>query len=272
MAARKKKTSPAEAKRPRRRPRVRAAELGFEALEIEGGLLSPEWLARVTQLSAGSQTESDYRVPKGLKIRDEIGRYFRIAQVKHLDFKAGLERGADPAELAERFIESLLRECFGFESLKRTAPIEIDERIYPIELSALDGRVPVVIAPADLGLDALDPRFGDGTRKRTAFGLAQEYLNAEDAALWALTSNGRTLRLLRDNASLTRPAWVEADLERIFSEERYAEFTALFLLIHETRFGRADQPVNECALESWRDAGREEGTRAREHLRRGVEE
>ena len=80
------------------------------------------------------------------------------------------------------------------------------------------------------------------------------------------------LRIVRDNASLTRPAWIEADLQRIFTEERYADFAALWLLCHETRFGREGQPVTECALEAWRNAGREEGTRAREHLRRGVEE
>ncbi len=54
---------------------------------------------------------------------------------------------------------------------------------------------------------------------------------------------------MRDNASLTRPAWVEADLQRIFSEGRYADFAALWLLCHETRFGREGQPVTECALE-----------------------
>jgi hypothetical protein len=66
----------------------------------------------------------------------------------------------------------------------------------------------------------------------------QEYLNAQDGALWGVASDGLTLRIIRDNASLTRPAWIEADLQRIFSEERYADFAALWLLLHETRFGR----------------------------------
>ena len=35
-----------------------------------------------------------------------------------------------------------------------------------------------------------------------------------------------------------------------------ADFAALWLLAHETRFGRADQPVAECSLEAWRNAGR----------------
>jgi hypothetical protein len=100
----------------------------------------------------------------------------------------------------------------------------------------------------------------------------QEFLNAQEGALWGLVSDGVTLRVVRDNASLTRPAWLHADLERIFTEERYADFTALWLLIHQSRFGRAGQAPTACALETWREAGREQGTRAREHLRRGVED
>ena len=61
------------------RVRTRATQLAFEALSIEGGLLSPEWLSKVAQLQAGTQAEADYRIPKGLSLRDEIGRYWRIA-------------------------------------------------------------------------------------------------------------------------------------------------------------------------------------------------
>lgn len=258
-----------------RKPRRREAQLAFEALAIEGGLLSPDWLARVAALDAGGQSEADYRVPKGLQLRDEIGRYWRIAQAYWSDFFAGREnaKGPDAAQaLSERFVLALLRESFGFSSLAPANPQVIAERSYPIGFAALGGRVPLVIAPAGSGLDHLAPALGDGIRRRSAFGLAQEYLNASEGATWGLASDGLTLRILRDNASLTRPAWIEADLLRIFTEERYADFTALWLLAHETRFGRADQPPNECALETWRDAGRDEGTRAREHLRRGVEE
>lgn len=257
-----------------RRARHSETQLAFEALAIEGGLLSPDWLARVASLDAGGQTEVDYRIPKGLQLRDEIGRYWRIAQAHWGDFAAGRASVIRPeaARLrSERFVLALLRESFGFASL---SPIEtqlIGDRSYPIGFAALGGRVPVVIAPEGVGLDALAPASGDGGRRRSAFGLAQEYLNSADAATWGLTSDGLTLRILRDNASLTRPAWVEADLARIFMEERYADFAALWLLSHETRFGRADQ-ITDCPLESWREAGREGGTRARKLLRRSVEE
>jgi hypothetical protein len=260
-----------------RRPRGSEAQLAFEALSIEGGLLAPEWLSRMAQLAAGGQSDADYRIPKGLNLRDEIGRYWRIAHAHWKDFEAKRTSAADPRRIAEHFVLALLRESFGFASLVAVPPVAIDERSFPIGHAALGGRVPVVIAappshtPNKAGLDLPSPIFGDGGRRRSAFGLAQEYLNADDRALWGIASDGLTLRILRDNASLTRPAWVEADLARIFTEERYADFAALWLLAHETRFGREGQAVAGCGLEAWRSAGQEEGTRAREHLRRGVE-
>lgn len=256
----------------RRNTRAKEAQLGFEALAIEGSLLSPEWLSKVAQLAADSQSEADYRIPKGLNLRDEIGRYWRIAQAHWKDFAAGLTASVDRAALAERFVTALLRESFGFTSLARVEAPVLSERRYPLGHATLGLRVPVVIAPAASGIDTLSPTFGDEGRRRSAFGLAQEYLNAAEGAVWGIATDGSTLRILRDNASLTRPAWIEADIARIFTEERYADFAALWLLLHETRFGREGQPANECALESWREAGRKEGTRAREHLRKGVEE
>lgn len=256
----------------RRKTLKSAAQLAFEALEIEGGLLAPEWLSHVAQLAAAQQSEPDYRIPKGLNLRDEIGRYWRIAQAHWGDFAKGRAANAEPTALAQRFVLALLRESFGFGSLAAVPAAVVTERAYPIGFSALGLRVPVVIAPAGLGLDTLDARFGDAARRRSAFGLVQEYLNAEERALWGIVSDGLTLRIARDNASLTRPAWIAADLGRIFDEERFADFTALWLLAHETRFGEADQAVTECALETWREAGKQQGTRAREHLRDGVEE
>lgn len=257
---------------PRRKSRAREAQLAFEGLSIEGGLLSPDWLSRAAQLGAGGQSEADYRIPKGLNLRDEIGRYWRIAQAHWSDFAAGRAGKADARLVAERFVLALLRDSFGFGSLANAEPVVLAERSYPIGFAALGGRVPVIIAPADSGLDTLASAFGESGRRRSAFGLAQEYLNAADGAMWGLASDGLTVRIVRDNASMTRPAWIEADLQRIFTEERYADFAALWLLAHETRFGRAEQPVAECALETWRNAGREQGTKAREKLRFGVED
>ena len=68
------------------------------------------------------------------------------------------------------------------------------------------------------------------------------------------------------------PAWIEADLGRIFAEELYPDFAALWLLAHESRFGRTDTPDGTLPLEAWREAGRQEGTRARDKLSAGFQQ
>ena len=76
---------------------------------------------------------------------------------------------------------------------------------------------------------------------------------------------------MRDNASLTRPAYIEADLAQIFTNEDAASFAVLWSLIHRTRFGVAGAPVTDCALERWREAGSREGEAARDRLAAQVE-
>lgn len=249
--------------------------LAFETIRIEGLLLQPEWLAKIARRDASSQEDADYHIPKGLNLRDEIGRYWHMARPKWTEFAAGQAAKGDARVLSPRFILGLLKECLGFTSVSAVEPVVIVERTYPIGFSALGGRVPVVIASAGAGLDTLDVAFGEQGRKRTAFGLVQELLNAAPGSLWGLVTDGRKLRIVRDNASLTRPAWIEVDLARIFTEDRYADFAAFWLLVHETRFGRladdgsAPQPA-DCPLEAWREAGRKEGVRAQDRLRDGV--
>lgn len=251
--------------------RATDTRLAFETIRIEGALLQPEWLSKVARLGATSQGELDYRVPKGLNLRDEIGRYWRMAVALWDELAAGRKARGDARALSERFVFNMLRDCLGFGTLVATAPVVLSERTYPVGFAALGGRVPVVVAPVGADLDALASAFGESGRKRTPFGLAQEYLNASSESLWGIATDGARLRILRDNASLTRPAWIEVDLARIFTEGRYADFAAFWLLAHETRFGRPDQSLAECPLETWREDGRKEGIRAREHLREGVE-
>lgn len=132
--------------------------------------------------------------------------------------------------------------------------------------------MPLVCAPTGTGLDTPHRHLGDEHKKRSAFGLLQEFLNVSKAALWGLASDGLTMRIGRDHASLTRPAWIEIDLARIFTESLYPDFAAAWLVLHRSRFGRADQEPASCALETWRASAREEGTRACDRLRGGFEE
>ena len=90
--------------------------LAFDALTVEGALISPAMLTRIAARQAGEQAEADYGVPKGLTLRDEIARYFRIGQALF----AALTAAENPSAGATiKFVETLLRDVLGFTDLER---------------------------------------------------------------------------------------------------------------------------------------------------------
>ena len=252
----------------------RAARLDFAAIEIAGALLPPEIVTRAAAFDMPEQSDEGYGVLPGLKLRDEIARYYQIA-LAHWERFSAVQDGNVSAP--QRFVLDVLTDCFGFANIAETGPVILSERRFPIRHASHDGRVPIVIAPLapaesrKAGIDEAIAPFGDETRRRSATQLLQEYLNADEDALWGIASDGCTLRLMRDNVSLTRPAWIEANLEKILTEGLFADFSALWLVIHASRFGAMDASPSDCPLERWCERGRIDGSAAKEKLRLGVE-
>lgn len=231
----------------------------WPSLTLEGNLIAPAMIAGIDRRQAPEQTEADYRIRKGLTIREEISTAFRVGQ-SHYDAFAKLQNPS--AEATRRFVRDFLAETFGFDDL---APADGAVAF----LSG--GRVPVVVVPpGEENLDRRSATLSTDRSRSPAFAL-QDYLNDSDAALWGLVTNGVVIRLMRDNASLTRPAYIEADLAAIFTNEDAASFAVLWSLIHRTRFGVAGTPVTDCALERWRESGSREGEAARDRLAAQVE-
>ncbi|WP_052712045.1 Eco57I restriction-modification methylase domain-containing protein [Paracidovorax citrulli] len=258
-------------------------QLAYRAIRIEGGLIPAEELTRLTLLAdpkATEQTEAHYRIAKGLKLRDEIARDFKIALTLWQDFQALRRRQDVQAHdvTVREWLLPLLRDVLHFHDAARCPAIQHAGHQYAIGHAGNGGRVPLVFAGFDQALDSAAERFGETnpdtgkTRRRSPFMLAQEALNASDASLWAIVSNGLTLRILRDNASLTRPAYVEVDLEALFTEELLADFSAFWLLAHASRFGTAETPPTDCPWERWRAAGQQAGVTVRGKLRYQVAE
>jgi hypothetical protein len=245
-----------------------APALAFDALMVEGALISPAMVARIAAHQAEGQSEGDYSIPKGLTMRDEIARYFRIGEALFAALTAA-ENASAGATI--KFVEGLLRDVFGFTDLKRIGSRTRGDRQFAVTLEGLAGRVPIVVVPPVDELDRPSDHLPTDGRRRSAASAIQDWLNADEASLWGFCCNGFRLRLVRDNASLTRPAYIEADLRAIFQEENFADFTALWLLAHASRFGRPDAPPSDCPLERWREAGQKEGVAARDRLRDGVE-
>lgn len=254
----------------------RSADIGLSAISIEGGLISPAQVALVAATTPEQKAAQDYGCPKGTSLRDEITRYFRIAQAHW----QGFSRIENPNSVqTAEFVRALLEQGFGFDKLTGPRRHHLEEHDYRITFEAKDGRVPIVVAAPLRDADAFTkslPELGDnngGTiARRSPVVLLQDWLNANDKVLWGLCFAGDRLRLMRDNASITRQAFIEADLGAIFRDEMFADFTALWLLIHATRFGAEDAAPENCPLERWRTAGQQAGTAARERLRGNVED
>ena len=155
----------------------------------------------------------------------------------------------------------------GFGRLPVARAVEIEGTTYPISHNWKD-RVPVHLVGFGVELDTRTKGVR-GAAGAAPHALVQEYLNRTDAALWGLVANGRTLRLLRDSTSLTRQAYVEFDLEAIFTGELYADFALLWSVCHRTRF-EGERPA-DCLLERWTKKAADDGTRALDKLRGGVE-
>ena len=270
----------------------------FDTIKLEGTLFVPELLERAASGEATAQKEADYAIPKGLKLHDEYGRAFRIATASWQAFAPQIARAdLDAAAVTQSFVLDLLRQCLGYTDLAHLSspihPPSSSDRGFPITAQALGGRLPVIIAPHHLGLDDPDPRFailGSGTRRKSAHQLAQEFLNASRDCLWAIVTNGKTLRLLRDADTLTRPNFLEFDLETILRDDqhRYADFSALWRILHASRAGAplppspalatldelpAARPAStDCIWEQWKTEGHAQGLRVRDGLRDGVQE
>ena len=244
---------------------------GLLAVRTEGGLISPDILAALSNPGSdidGLQTE-DYHLDGG-RLSEAItkswnrmlGEWTRF-QEEHAKLSPD-----DPATgiTRERFLLPLFSEL-GYGRLVPARGLEAGGKVYSI--SHLWNLTPIHLVGC--GVD-LDRRKGGvaGAAQASPHGLVQDFLNRSEDHLWGFVSNGLLLRILRDNRSLTRQAYVEMDLETIFTGQLYPDFVALWLMCHQSRV-EAARP-EECWLERWLSLGQERGARALDSLRDGVQQ
>ncbi len=90
------------------------ADIGFSAISVVGGLISPDKVAEVATVSPDTKTAASYDCPKGTNLRDEIARYFRIGQAEWQVFSKIENPKFDQTT---KFVQTLLEEAFGFKTL-----------------------------------------------------------------------------------------------------------------------------------------------------------
>src|SRR5262245_25792499 len=241
----------------------------FNCVRVEGSILPTDLLQRV---AAGHARLNGLRVEDyglvGEKVNEATNHAWNRLSAAWEAFEAARDT-LPPTDHGHKLtVEKWLLpfwKVLGYSTLDRvTHPFVIDEKTDPAPHTRHHSPFHLVSVRQDL-----DKRVEVVGRQFSPHGLVQEFLNRTDAYLWGFVSNGLKLRILRDNIRLTRQAYVEFDLQAIFDGKVYSDFALLWRLCHESRVN-AEKP-EQCWLERWSKAAQQQGLRALDQLRGGVE-
>lgn len=243
----------------------------YSAINIQGNILSGEILEKIRIEDIRFQSQADFGLDKNTTIRDEIGIAWAAARAHWQAFSLRRSRLKDEdsgtSETRQSWMIPFMREL-GYE-LEKSSAETINGKSYAISHRAVNrDKFPVHIVGINQSLDKR-PEVG-GTRL-SPHALVQEYLNNHDH-LYALTTNGRFLRLLRDATRLSRLSFLEFDLERIMEEELFAEFALLFRVLHISRMPIDQESGEDAFIDFYHNEALSSGSRIREKLSKAVEE
>ena len=244
----------------------------FATIRSEGALLPADLLQRIINGNRDfpGVTPDAYHLNTGEKLNEATNRAWNrlVGAWSAFTETAAKLPASDPGTTVtrERWLLPLFSEL-GYGRLLTTKALEVEGKTYPISHGWQHTPIHLIGCRVDVDRRAAGVA---GASRSSPHGLVQELLNRSNAHLWGIVSNGLRLRILRDNSSLTRQAYVEFDLEAMMTGEVYADFVLLWLLCHESRV-EAERPET-CWLEQWSRTAQEQGTRALDQLRKGVEE
>ncbi|MFF3005981.1 Eco57I restriction-modification methylase domain-containing protein [Kitasatospora sp. NPDC057940] len=250
----------------------------FTTVTTVGGLLPNDMLLRIAEARNLPGTKpADYGLPVSIPVRDEAERAWEYLKPLWRELREALPSdpktgapAADPTGRAGRdWLAQLFRKLdFGTLTVVGAEGIEADgDAGHRFPVSHRHGPALIHQIPWNQELD-----------KRAAAGqvppqsMLQDCLNRTEAHQWAVLTNGRRLRLLRDSSSFATAAYVEFDLEALFDGELFSEFVLLYCVLHASRFTLPEgSPASACWLEKWRTEAVSSGARALDQLRLGVQ-
>ncbi len=243
----------------------------FTTIRTEGALLPPDLLQRIVDgdPSLSGLTAESYHRP-GEKLNEVINQSWNTLQGIWVNFKTARDRlpagDVGTTLTRERWLLPLFRELdYGRLGIASAGDFTIDDKNYPVSHKSADG-LPVHLISYQLDLDRRTPGVA-GASTASPHSLVQVLLNRTETQTWGFLSNGYKLRILRDNASLTRQAYVEFDLQAMMDGEVYSDFVLVWLLCHQSRL----EGGRDCWLEKWAQTAQQQGTRALDQLRDGVQ-
>ena len=259
-----------------------------ESIRNEGLLFVPQVLEDL--MRGKLDREFPVRLDEGEDPASARTYAFDVARRLYKTFSESLTQ-ANYKVVTRKFVVNLLDNALGW-NFDKTAALNYTDRPFllpPLNQESLEGETPasemlekinfpVIFCPHLCTLDEANTRFhgwGLSTASRSATRFAQEFLNSRDEYLWALVTNGKELRLVRDNPSLTRPCFLSFDLGAILGGAGdFAAFAFMWRMLHFSRIdvssSGSDLSADHSLWESLHARSTETGVRALTGLRSGV--
>ncbi len=267
----------------------------FKHVELIANLFGGDLLSRILNGQEEGCREKDtdaFRLSQGLEVHNEAQRAYLYALGGWSQF---VNEPRDSMPAAKAFALHLLSNGLNYQFFPLTDQgVSVGELNSPATLFPDDnpadikhekmfelsgflapsadsvGNIPLLIVPRKQDLDKNYAKE-NGTRF-VPFFYMQEFLNKSDKHLWGIVTNGCHWRLLRDNNSLSRPCYLDFDMECVLSEKNAAAFAGVYRCIHSSRaYQTTLNDVKTCLWEGWFRQLEQSGQRVREGLREGVE-
>ncbi len=242
------------------------------SIRIEGAILSSDILGKLDTGDVSGQRPADFGCRDVSALKEDILQAWTSAQAYYRAFQARVERlpESSPATTETRNLWIIpLLGLLGYTELEFQQSGELvgDKPFrFSHRLRSHGGFVVHIVGARD----SLDKKRADGTGRSSPHGYVQEYLNLTEH-LFALTTNGRVLRLLRDATRLVKLSYVEFDLDRMFQEDLFADFCALYRLLHVSRLPKMAEESGQSLLERYHQDALDSGSAIRKELGKAVE-
>ncbi len=243
----------------------------FPSIRIEGSIFSSDILEKIEQSDIPGQLPKDFGFESNVKVKDEIAVAWADSNSYWKVFKGrvdNLKEGDSGTSETRKFWIIPFLGLLGYEIENYKSAQVISGKNYAIShfSSNLDN-FPVHIMGVN---DSLDKKRESGGPRMSPHSLLQEYINLTEH-LYAILSNGFTLRLLRDSSRLVKLSYIEFDLEKMFEEDQFTDFAVLFRLLHSSRMPSNKETASESLIERYHLDALASGERIRSGLSLAVE-
>lgn len=240
------------------------------SIRLEGSVLSADILDAIERGERAHQLPKDFGLDPSAKVKDEIADAWAAARAYWAAYQVKISRLKEGAtgttETRNLWLVPLLG-LLGYQ-LNLADSDTLQGKTYRIShRDPARDQLPVHLIGWH---ESLDRRSTVPNAPRMSpHGLVQEYLNLTEH-LYGIVSNGRLIRLLRDSSRLVKLTFIEFDLERIFTEELFADFALFFRLLHASRLPVRQDAVAEAPIEIYHQDSLDSGSRIRDGLSTAV--